>query len=395
MNEKGWGLTSLGFRRPTYVELLDALEYKARELFGSTANLTVRSPLGLFLRIFAWMLNILFSILEDVYNSRFVDTAVGTSLLNLGRAIGLLVLPAQKATGYLTVTGPPGTLIPAGWLAETAAGIQFYAVTDTEIRADGTALIPAMAVEKGPTGNVEAGTVTTITNPGAVAGLEAVTNLKPFTGGRERETDEEYRDRYYISVDYAGGVNADAIRAALLQEVEGIMEAKVFENDTDFEDEHNLPPHSIEAIVYGGLESDIAKVIYDKLGTGIQTKGDIVVPIITLSGNTKNIRFNRPHPVPIYVQITNLSTGSNFPRDGRDRLIAAVVQYIGSRESGGVGVGETLYHQKLPAVLYSVPGVLDFDIFLGTDPDNLQMENIRVDSRSKVVTDEGMVSIVE
>lgn len=41
--------------------------------------------------------------------------SVGTSLLNLGRAIGLRVLPAQKATGYLSVTGPPGTLIPAGW----------------------------------------------------------------------------------------------------------------------------------------------------------------------------------------------------------------------------------------------------------------------------------------
>ena len=87
MNEKGWGLTSLGFRRPTYVELLDALEYKARELFGSTANLTVRSPLGLFLRIFAWMLNILFSILEDVYNSRFVDTgAEGDRLPHRHRA---------------------------------------------------------------------------------------------------------------------------------------------------------------------------------------------------------------------------------------------------------------------------------------------------------------------
>lgn len=86
MDEYGWGLTSAGFRRPTYNELLDALEHKARELFGATANLTVRSPLGLFLRIFAWILNILFSVLEDVYNSRFVDTAVGTSLLNLGRA---------------------------------------------------------------------------------------------------------------------------------------------------------------------------------------------------------------------------------------------------------------------------------------------------------------------
>lgn len=96
------------------MELLDALEYKARELFGSSANLTVRSPLDLFLRIYAWMLNILFSVLEDVYNSRFLDTAVGASLLNLGRAIGLRVLPAQKATGYLSVTGLPGILIPSG-----------------------------------------------------------------------------------------------------------------------------------------------------------------------------------------------------------------------------------------------------------------------------------------
>ena len=83
-----WGLTDAGFRRPTYAELLDALEYKARELFGSKANLTVRSPLGIFLRIFAWMLNLLFSTLEDVYNSRFIDTAVGSSLYNMGRAQG-------------------------------------------------------------------------------------------------------------------------------------------------------------------------------------------------------------------------------------------------------------------------------------------------------------------
>ena len=72
-----WGLTERGFRRPTYTELLDALEYKARELFGSKANLTVRSPIGLFLRIFAWILNMLFSTIEDVYNSRFGTEAHG------------------------------------------------------------------------------------------------------------------------------------------------------------------------------------------------------------------------------------------------------------------------------------------------------------------------------
>ena len=393
MDEYGWGLTSAGFRRPTYNELLDALEHKARELFGATANLTVRSPLGLFLRIFAWILNILFSVLEDVYNSRFVDTAVGTSLLNLGRAIGLRVLSAQKASGYIMVTGPPGVIVPAGWLVETAAGIQFFAVSDTEIGAEGTVMVPFRCTSTGPDGNVAADTITTITNPGSVAGITAVTNPAAFTGGRERETDEEFRDRYYASVDYAGGVNADSIRAALLQNVDGIMEAKVFENDTDDVDDYGLPPHSIEAVVYGGLDSDIAQIIYKELGAGIQTTGQKVIEVITASGATKAIHFNRPHPVPVYVKVVGLSTSGDFPHDGVDQLRAAIVAYIGDNESGGVSIGETLYHQRLPAVLYKVPGVLDFDVLIGTDEENLQADNIPVDSRSKVVTDDGMVTI--
>ena len=75
MMDEEWGLTPKGFYRPEYVQLMNALEYKARELFGDGINLTVRSPLGIILRLDAWMLNILFSIMEKVYNSRFVDTS--------------------------------------------------------------------------------------------------------------------------------------------------------------------------------------------------------------------------------------------------------------------------------------------------------------------------------
>ena len=263
----------------------------------------------------------------------------------------------------------------------------------TEIGADGTVMVPFRCTSTGPDGNVAAGTITTITNPGSVAGITAVTNPAAFTGGRERETDEEFRDRYYASVDYAGGVNADSIRAALLQNVDGIMEAKVFENDTDDVDDYGLPPHSIEAVVYGGLDSDIAQIIYKELGAGIQTTGQKVVEVITASGATKAIHFNRPHPVPVYVKVVGLSTSGDFPHDGVDQLRAAIVAYIGDNESGGVSIGETLYHQRLPAVLYKVPGVLDFDVLIGTDAENLQADNIPVDSRSKVVTDDGMVTI--
>ena len=215
-----WGLTDAGFRRPTYAELLDALEYKARELFGSKANLTVRSPLGIFLRIYAWMLNLLFSTLEDVYNSRFVDTAVGHSLYNLGRAIGLRLLGAQKAVGYLTFTGEIGTEVPEGYLAETIAGQQ-YITLQSGVILDGSITLPASAVVAGPDGNTDAGTITIITNP--KTGITSVSNAASFEGGRNTETDDEFRARYYVSTDFAGGVNLDAIIAAIYENVEAVI----------------------------------------------------------------------------------------------------------------------------------------------------------------------------
>ena len=394
MDEYGWGLTSAGFRRPTYNELLDALEHKARELFGATANLTVRSPLGLFLRIFAWILNILFSVLEDVYNSRFVDTAVGTSLLNLGRAIGLRVLSAQKASGYIMVTGPPGVIVPAGWLVETAAGIQFFAVSDTEIGAEGTVMVPFRCTSTGPDGNVAADTITTITNPGSVAGITAVTNPAAFTGGRERETDEEFRDRYYASVDYAGGVNADAIRGEILQNVEGVYAVIVYENDTDEEDSDGLPAHSIEAVVYGGLDGDIAKQIFRRKAAGIQTHGGKSVSVLSDSGATYTIKFSRPTLVDVWVKITDLVTDEDkFPTNGKALIKAAIIDYIGSDANGGTTIGEDIYYNRLPAVIYTVPGVLDFELKISSDGSAYNYDNIEISSRQKAVTAESKVSI--
>jgi len=91
-----WGLTERGFLRPSYADLLDAFEVKAKELFGSTVNLSVRSPLGIFLRIFAWFAGLTWQLAEDVYNSGFIDTAAGVSLARLGAFIGIRVLAAAS-----------------------------------------------------------------------------------------------------------------------------------------------------------------------------------------------------------------------------------------------------------------------------------------------------------
>ena len=385
-----WGLTDAGFRRPTYAELLDALEYKARELFGSNANLTVRSPLGIFLRIYAWMLDLLFSTLEDVYNSRFIDTAAGSSLYNLGRAIGLRLLGAQKAVGYLTFSGDENTLVPEGFLAETAGSTQYITLTQGIIK-DGSVTLPCTAVIPGPDGNTDANTITTITNP--KSGIFEVTNAAAFEGGRNTETDAEFRKRYYISVDFAGGVNIDAIVAAIYEGVEAVIAVIGEENDTDEVNEHGLPPHSIEIVAYGGLDEDIAKVIFQRKAAGIQTYGTTVVPVLTASGQLYNVHFNRPVPRRVWVRVYNLKTNDMFPLDGIEQIKESIVQYIGSNIRRGLNIGQDVICVAIPTEVFKVSGVVDFKLKISADGVNYGWDNIEIAAREKAVTEEDLVEV--
>ena len=392
MNTEEWGVTERGFRRPTYVELLNAIEYKARELFGQRAVLTVRSPLGIFLRIFAWMLNILFALMEDVYNSRFVDTAVGTSLYNLGRAIGLSLLPAQKASGYVTFSGAVGTAIPSGFLVKTVAGYQYAVLVAGRIGADGTVILPVQAVGTGADYNADAGTVKEIVNP--LDGVSSCTNASAMTGGRWRESDEEFRDRYYKSVDFAGGVNADAIAGEILQNVEGVYSAICYENDTDEVDALGLPPHSFEVVVYGGLDEEVAKAIFRRKAGGIQTYGGKTIPVVALNGQSYDIHFSRPATVPIYIKVYDLETDTNFPWDGESRIKDALISFIGGDVQGGLPIGTDVLYMALPGAILSVPGVVDFSLSIGTSAAALAVKNIVIGTREKAVTNADAITIV-
>ena len=392
MNTEEWGVTERGFRRPTYVELLNAIEYKARELFGQRAVLTVRSPLGIFLRIFAWMLNILFALMEDVYNSRFVDTAVGTSLYNLGRAIGLSLLPAQKASGYVTFSGAVGTAIPSGFLVKTVAGYQYAVLVAGRIGADGTVILPVQAVGTGADYNADAGTVKEIVNP--LDGVSSCTNASAMTGGRWRESDEEFRDRYYKSVDFAGGVNADAIAGEILQNVEGVYSAICYENDTDEVDALGLPPHSFEVVAYGGLDEEVAKAIFRRKAGGIQTYGGKTIPVVALNGQSYDIHFSRPATVPIYIKVYDLETDTNFPWDGESRIKAALISFIGGDVQGGLPIGTDVLYMALPGAILSVPGVVDFSLSIGTSAAALAVKNIVIGTREKAVTTADAITVV-
>jgi uncharacterized phage protein gp47/JayE len=313
------------------------------------------------------------------------------SLYNLGKAIGLSLLPAQKATGYVTFTGTAGTVIPSGFLVKTVAGLQYAVMTEGRIESSGTVTLPVQAVDTGSDYNASAGTVTEIVNP--LDGEASCSNSAAVDGGRGRETDEEFRDRYYQSVDYAGGVNADAISGELLQNVEAIYSVICYENDTDETNDLGLPPHSIEVVAYGGLDEEVAAAIYRRKAAGIQTYGGKTIAVLSASGQSIDINFSRPTTVPVYLKITNLQTNSNFPYNGNDLIKEALINYIGGDTWGGLTIGQDVLYMAIPGVILGVSGVVDFDLLISKDGADYSQNNIEIGTREKAVTDGEKVSI--
>jgi uncharacterized phage protein gp47/JayE len=365
MNEQ-WGLSDAGFLRPEYEDILADYEIKAVEIFGSDINLSSRSPLGMFVRVFAMIASVVWQLIEKVYNAGYVDTATGTSLSRLGKYIGISRLTASKSYGEVTFTGDAGTVIPQGFLVSTVNNTRFLVQNRGAIPSGGSITLPVSSESVGTDSNVSAGSITVAVTP--ILGLTSLSNANSMVGGRYTETDEEFRDRYQTATSTGNGSSADAIRSELLKLV-GVSAAKVFENDGNEEDGNGLPPHSINAVVQGGDNSGIASTIHRQKSAGIATYGSVSVDITDASGAVRSIQFSRPSELSVWIKVSNLS--ASVSGDGLTELQSeisnAIIHYVGGVDSAGttaqgLTIGESLLVSRLFSVLNGIEGVLNYSL---------------------------------
>lgn len=120
-------------------------------------------------------------------------TSNGEYLDRHAEAIHIYRKEAQCATGEITLTGTPGTVIPSGYTASTESKndipSQDYVTTEVcTIGEDGTVTVPAIAVNAGSEGNTAANTI--VVNTSSYDDVTSVTNNAPFTGGIDEEDDD-------------------------------------------------------------------------------------------------------------------------------------------------------------------------------------------------------------
>lgn len=224
--------------------------------------------------------------------------------------------------------------------------------------------------------NSAAGAIDTIDTP--VVNLNQVENLSASFGGSATQTDDELRAKQQNELQGTAAATLQAIKARVANEVENVTQVFVFENATETTDGEGRPPHSIEVVVDGGVEADIAQKIFDLKPAGIQTFGSIAQNVIDPNGDTQSVNFNRPTEKTVYfiIDITR-NDEEVLPSDFATQIKDIVVE-----TGNGLEIGEDVILQKFFGPIYSgVQGIATILIRAGFAPAPIGTSNLLIAAR--------------
>lgn len=321
-------IDAAGLHIPSYTDTRDFLINNAKTIFGSDIYLGDDSQDYQWISAVASVIYDSFLTSQAVYNSRSPATSIGSALDGIVKINGIKRLPAVYSTCYVTLTGTVGTTITNG-IAGDANGYNWSLSSPIVLDITGHATALATCQTAGPI-TANPGQINKIVTP--TFGWTSVTNALAASVGAEVEADAQLRSRQAISTAQPSRTVLEGVKGAIAA-IAGVARFTVYENDSSTVDANGLPAHSVTAVVEGGVNTDIAKAIYNKKGPGCYTNGSVVVAITDNYGVSATIRFDRPAYVDIDVVI-NLKQLPGYTTQTTDNIKSAVAEYISSLTIG-------------------------------------------------------------
>lgn len=343
-------LDAAGMHIPTYEERMEYLLVGYKQIFGADVYLEPDSKDYQLLSLFARAADDLTASITASYNAHDPNLASGNALDLLLPLNGIRRLSATYGTVTLALTGAPGAALPSGMQARDEQGYLWRIPESVTFDDDGNASAEATCLTAGAI-LAPAGTITQIHTPTST--WNAVTNPSASSPGRDVETDAAVRERRSLSVSLPSRSILGGIRAALAN-LSGVQSVSVLENDTAAENADGLPAHSICAVVEGGDDAAIARVLWLKKSPGVATFGTSTAIYTDEWGGENTMRFTRPTAVPVSVSV-RLKKLPGWDGSTESALKNAIADYI-----SGLDIGESL----VVSTLYGVA----FGAFSGASP---------------------------
>jgi len=312
-----YGFSISGYLHKRLVDIKTDLETAARGVFGDGVKLHPKSFVGLLIGTFAEPLSEVWEQLQIAYWMLDPNSAEGVLLDNLAYIIGLTRLPSTHSITTITINGSNGTLVPAGTqVAQSETGELFETIADVVIPALGATTVGVRSVNKGA---IEASAGSLTVKVTAVSGWDSVTNTEDALQGREVESDSELRIRMRTSLQVAGFATVGAILSKILEDVDEVQSVQVYENATSLTDGSGRPPHSIEVVVLGGDDQEVADKLWTLKGAGIETVTTAPAldqraeTVVDSQGKSHTVTFSRATEVDVWmiVQVSSSKTLSS------------------------------------------------------------------------------------
>lgn len=333
--------TSNGLTVATLNELVGQLENDFQAIYGPDINIGQNSPDGQLINIFAQGGIDIRELLMQLYNSFDPDTASGRildercAINNVFRKSGTFTTVGITIVTDRTVTldgvdGNYNDTEATGYTIQDNAGNEFVLVNTQTLVAGTHTNIAFRAKEIGAVETLP----NTITTPVTVVlGVISVNNPNAGTTGVEEETDTQLKIRRRQSVSIGSTCYLNGLQCSL-QQLEGMIDAKVYENVTDTTDSDSIPGHSIWVVVDGGNPADIGDTIFKKRSAGCGMKGSQSYTILTPSGQNFVAKWDN-------CTKTSVSVKFNIQKTLATAIFntTAIANYIINNSNFGIGEG--------------------------------------------------------
>lgn len=230
-------------------------------------------------------------------------------------------------------------------------------------------------------------------------GIKEITNdLAPVIGRFEAD-DVEARQNFVKRCATRSKNMIESVTAEIYNSVDNVLSVAGYENDTEAIDSEGRPPKSVEFIVDGGDEGEIANIIYRKKTNGIRAYGSIRMDVADVFGNIHKVGFNRPDYRYIWLKVvitkeTGKSIAPNYIQLTQDSIL---------EDARGLQVGDSVYLQKFLTNIYKsliAVSMVDIRAFAADSERYVPIEtdyvlgNIGISHRQKAVFDTSRIEVI-
>ncbi|MBN6060147.1 baseplate J/gp47 family protein [Aggregatibacter actinomycetemcomitans] len=362
-------LIQTGIQIERLSDIITRFEEGFRQIYGQNIDLSPDTPDGQMAGLLSQIKMDIEELAENVYRQLDPDVATGTWLEQRVAYAGLM----RRAASYsylrsVVLTGEPLTQLYAGIVVSDPHKVRWVLNANVQLDSNGSARADFRSEELGAF-NLAKNTNLTIET--VTLGLNAATTLENAEIGVEEETDQQLRERFFISRTKNAQNSADAIQSKIAA-LPDVKQVKVLENNTKQRDKNGVEPHSLNVIVDGGADNQIAQVIYENKGAGVGLQGGTETTL-TINNERRTLRFDRVVQVDVQVSMrcVRYEDFTEVDKDEIKRLLS--IQKF--------EIGQNLSLSRLYSPINQVGGFWIKELKIGRKGQALKAENVIVQPR--------------